>query len=69
MINSVSNIIIYLLVIGILYYLFVYVVDQFIPEPPQRMLKVAGVVVICILCILVLLDMVGGGGHVPRLVN
>ena len=42
MINLIINLIIYLLVIGILYYLFVYVVDNFIPEPPQKILKVVG---------------------------
>jgi len=68
MIGAIINLIIYLLVIGILYYLFIYVVDSFIPEPPQKMLKVAAIVVLCILIILLLLDLVGTGvGHLPRI--
>jgi hypothetical protein len=70
MIGAIINLIIYLLILGILYYLFVYVVDSFIPEPPQKILKVAAIVVLCILVILLLLDMVGSGTgvHLPRLV-
>lgn len=70
MIGAVINLIIYLLILGILYYLFVYVVDQFIPEPPQRILKVAAIVVLCILVILLLLDLIGSGGgvHLPKIV-
>lgn len=65
---TVINIIIYLAVIGILYYLFVYVVDQFIPDPPGRMLKVVAVVVVCILVILLLLSFVSGSGvNLPKL--
>jgi len=61
MVGAIINLIIYLLIIGILYYLFIYVVDQFIPEPPQKMLKVAAIVVLCILIILLLLDLIGSG--------
>ena len=68
MIMAFLNILIYLLVIGILYYLFVYVVDQFIPEPPLRILKVAAIVVVCILVILLLLSLVGNVGiSLPKL--
>jgi len=70
MIGAIINIIIYLLVIGILYYLFVYVVDQFIPEPPQRILKVAAIVLVCIVVILLLLGLIGASGFsLPKLVN
>lgn len=69
MIGAIINLIIYLLILGILYYLFVYVVDQFVPEPPQRILKVAAIVVFCIIIILLLLDLIGGigGVHLPKL--
>ena len=63
MIGAIINLIIYLLILGILYYLFVYVVDQFIPDPPQRILKVAAIVVLCIIVILLLLDLIGAGGN------
>ena len=64
MIGAIINLIIYILILGILYYLFVYVVDQFVPEPPQRILKVAAIVVFCIIIILLLLDLIGGIGGV-----
>jgi H+/Cl- antiporter ClcA len=69
MIGAIINLIIYLLILGILYYLFVYVVDSFIPEPPQKMLKVAAIVVLCIVVILLLLDLIGSGTGVnlPKL--
>jgi hypothetical protein len=69
MIGLIINLIIYLLILGILYYLFVYVVDSFIPEPPQRILKVAAIVVLCIIVILLLLDLIGGSGsfHLPKI--
>jgi hypothetical protein len=68
MINALLTLIIYLLICGILYGLLVYVVDNFIPEPPARMIKVAGVVVLCIVVIVLLLDLVGGGTvGLPRL--
>ena len=68
MIGAIINLIIYLLILGILYYLFVYVVDQFVPEPPQRILKVAAIVFFCIIVILLLLDLVGGGGiNLPKI--
>jgi hypothetical protein len=68
MIGMIINMIIYLFILGILYWLFVYVVDQFIPEPPQRILKVAAIVVVCIVVVLLLLDLIGGGvGHMPRI--
>ena len=68
MVMTILTLIVYLLIIGILYYLFIYVVDAFIPEPPQKILKVAGIVVLCIIVILMLLDLIGGGGtlHLPR---
>jgi hypothetical protein len=61
MIGAIINIIIYLFIVGILYYLFVYVVDNFIPEPPQRILKVAAIVFVCIIVILLLLNFIGAG--------
>lgn len=59
MIGGLVNLIIYLLVLGILYAIAVYVVDNFIPEPPKRMIKVVLVVVIALVAVLLLLDLVG----------
>lgn len=59
MIGALINLIIYLLILGILYAIAVYVVDNFIPEPPKRMVKVVLVVVIALVAVLLLLDLVG----------
>jgi hypothetical protein len=68
MIGALITFIVYLLVIGILYYMLIYVVDNFIPEPPARMVKAAGVVFLCIVVIILLLGLVGVGGiNVPKL--
>jgi multisubunit Na+/H+ antiporter MnhC subunit len=61
MIGGLVNLIVYLLVLGILYAIAVYVVDNFIPEPPKRMIKVVLVVVIALVAVLLLLDLVGVG--------
>jgi len=68
MIMTLLTLIIYLLICGILYALLNYVVDNFFPDPPARMIKVAGVCVLCIIVILLLLSLVGVGGlDMPRL--
>ena len=59
MIGGLVNLIIYLLVLGILYAIAVYVVDNFIPEPPRRIVKVVLVVIIALAAVLLLLDLVG----------
>jgi len=59
MIPALINLIVYLLILGILYAIAVYVVDNFIPEPPRRMIKVVLVVVIALGAVLLLLDLVG----------
>jgi len=59
MIGGLVNLIIYLLVLGILYAIAVYVVDNFIPEPPKRIVKVVLVVVIALVAVMLLLDLFG----------
>jgi multisubunit Na+/H+ antiporter MnhC subunit len=59
MIGGLVNLIIYLLVLGILYAIAVYVVDNFIPDPPKRMIKVVLVVIIALVAVMLLLDLVG----------
>jgi uncharacterized membrane protein len=59
MIGGLVNLIIYLLVLGILYAIAVYVIDNFIPEPPKRIVKVVLVVVIALAAVMLLLDLVG----------
>jgi hypothetical protein len=69
MIISLVNLIIYLLVLGILYAIAVYVVDNFIPEPPARIIKVVIVVVIALVAVMLLLNLVGvnTGMDLPKL--
>ena len=59
MIGGLVNLIIYLLVLGILYAIAVYVVDNFIPEPPRRIVKVVLVVIIALVAVMLLLNLVG----------
>ena len=69
MIIGLVNLIIYLLVLGILYAIAVYVVDNFIPEPPKRIIKVVLVVVIALVAVMLLLGLVGvdTGLNVPKI--
>jgi uncharacterized membrane protein len=69
MIGGLVNLIIYLLVLGILYAIAVYVIDNFIPEPPKRIIKVVLVVIIALVAVMLLLDLVGvnTGLDMPRI--
>jgi hypothetical protein len=68
MIGVLVNLIIYLLVLGILYWILVYICDNVIPEPPARIIKVAGVVIIALVAVMLLLSLIGVGGiDMPRL--
>jgi len=69
MIGTLINLIIYLLVLGLLYWVAVYVIDNFIPEPPARIIKVVLVVLIALVAVFLLLGLIGVGGEwsLPRL--
>jgi hypothetical protein len=68
MIGALVNLIIYLLVLGILYWILMYIVDNVIPEPPARIIKVVGVVIIALVAVMLLLSLIGVGGiNMPRL--
>ena len=69
MIPAFVNLIVWLLIIGILYAIAVYVVDNFIPEPPRRIVKVVLVVIIALAAVMLLLDLLGGGAglDLPKL--
>jgi hypothetical protein len=63
MIGALINLIIYVLVFGILYWLLVYVIQTIpIPDPAARIIKLVVMVVAVIVIILLLLQMVGIGG-------
>lgn len=63
MIGALINLIVYVLVLGILYLLLVWVLDSIpVPDPANRIVKLVAVVVICIVAILLLLSLIGVGG-------
>ena len=69
MIGGLVNLIVYLLVVGILIGLVYYVVDAIpIPQPINRIVKIAIVVIAALVVIILLLDMIGAGDGVklPR---
>jgi len=69
MIPALIQLIIWLLVIGILYWVAVYVIDNFIPDPPARIIKVVLIVVIALAAVLMLLNLIGvnTGVDMPKL--
>ena len=63
MVGALINLIIYVLVFGILYWLLIYVIQTVpIPDPPARIIKLVVMVVAVIVIILLLLQMIGVGG-------
>jgi len=70
MIPALINLIIYLLVVGLLYWLVVYVIDAIpIPDPPNRIIKIALMVLLVLIIVLLLLQLLGiAGGGLPKLV-
>lgn len=63
MIPALINLIIYLLVVGILIWLVLYIVDAIpIPDPFNRIIKLVVVVLACLIIILLLLQVLGLGG-------
>jgi glucan phosphoethanolaminetransferase (alkaline phosphatase superfamily) len=70
MIGALINLIVWLLVVGILYLLVVWVLDSIpIPDPANRIIKLVLVVVIALIVILMLLNLVGistGSFNVPK---
>jgi hypothetical protein len=70
MISALITLIVYLLVLGLLYWLVIYVLDTIpIPDPPNRIIKIALMVLMVLVIIVLLLNMLGVGGdlHMPRL--
>jgi hypothetical protein len=74
MIVALINLIIWLLVLGIVYWLVVWLIDSVpIPDPPARLIKIGLVVIMTLLVILMLLNFIGidigGDLRVPRVVQ
>jgi len=70
MISALITLIVYLLVIGLLYWLVIYVIDTVpIPDPPARVIKIALMVLMVLVIIALLLQLLGGntGLNLPRI--
>jgi hypothetical protein len=69
MIPALINLIFWLLIIGILVALAIWVLGQLgLPEPIRRIIYVAVVVLVVLVVVLLLLQLVGGGGvQLPKL--
>jgi hypothetical protein len=62
MISALVTLIIYLLVLGLLYWLVIYIIDTVpIPDPPARIIKIALMVIMILMVIVLLLNMLGMG--------
>ena len=72
MIAALINLIVYLLVLGLLYWLVMYVLDTIpIPDPPNRIIKIALMVIMVLIVIMLLLNLlgVGTGLDLPRIAS
>jgi hypothetical protein len=70
MISVILTLIVYLIVLGILWYLVDYGLRLFpLPDPPARLIRFFVIVLFCIIVIVLLLDLVGvsTGVKLPRL--
>jgi hypothetical protein len=70
MIAALITLIVYLLVLGLLYWLVIYVVDTIpIPDPPARVIKIALMVLMVLIVIVLLLNLIGAGTgiNLPKL--
>lgn len=71
MIGALINLIFWLLILGILVALALWVLSQLgLPEPIGRIIRVAIIVIVVLVVVLLLLQIVGGGGgmNLPKLV-
>jgi hypothetical protein len=60
MIAALINLIIILLVVGILYWLLIWVIQSVpIPDPPARLIRIALTVLMVIIVVLLLLNLIG----------
>jgi hypothetical protein len=62
MIAALINLIVYLIILGLIYWLVIYVIDNVpIPDPPARIIKIALMAIMVLVVIVLLLDLLGGG--------
>jgi hypothetical protein len=70
MITALINLVIYLLIVGLILWLLIYIIDT-IPlfAPFKQVARIVITVIGCIILILILASLLGEGGPVPRLVR
>lgn len=70
MIPALITLIVYLLIVGLLWWLVIYVIDTIpIPDPPARVIKIALMVLLVLIIISLILNLFGhlGGVDLPKL--
>jgi hypothetical protein len=71
MIPAIVNLIIWIVILGVLYAIAVYAIDNLLPDPPARIIKVVLIVILGLVAVLLLLDLVGigTGMNMPKLTS
>lgn len=70
MISALITLNIYLMVLGLLYWLVIYVIDTIpIPDPPARIIKICLMVLMVLIIIVLLLNILGGSTslNIPKI--
>lgn len=69
MISALITLLVYLLILGILWYVIDFVIRTLpVPDPFARIIKIVVVVIFCLIMISLLLSLIGVGGiDLPRL--
>jgi hypothetical protein len=70
MITAIINLIIWLVIVGILYWVVLYVIETIpIPDPPARFIRIALTVILVLVILNLLLNMIGvsTGFDTPRI--
>lgn len=70
MISALITLIVYLIIIGLIYWLVLYVIDTIpIPDPPARIIKIALMVLLVLVIIMLILNLFGAvsGVDMPKI--
>jgi hypothetical protein len=71
MISALITLILYLLIVGLLWWLVMYVIDAIpIPDPPARVIKIAMMVLLVLIIIALIVNLFGlstGGMNLPKI--
>ena len=70
MISALITLIVYLIIVGLLYWLVMYVIDTIpIPDPPARIIKIALMVLLVLIIIMLIFNclLAVGGVNMPKI--